>query len=223
MTKLKLQVQNRKYIGKKVKNLRKEGLLPGVVYGQGLEALNIQIDTKEFQAVYTEAGESTLVYLSVGDTEHPTIIVDVDLDPITDSPRHVDFHIVNLKEKIIAMIPLVFIGESPAVKNFNGILVKNMQEVQVEGLPQNLPHEISVDISGLLELESNILVKQLISDKNIKVLAHEDDIVVLVQVPMSDEEFEKSLEGSQLTVEDVEIEQKKPEEIVDVEEEEKKV
>jgi large subunit ribosomal protein L25 len=217
LNKLQLQATNRNLIGRRVKNLRSEGVLPAVVYGHGFEPRNVQVDIKEFEAVYSKAGESTLVYIQLDKESYPTIISDIDRDPVTDEFRHVDFHKVRLDEKVTAMIPLIFEGESPAVKNLGGVLVTNLREIEVKGLPTNLPHEIKVDLSGLAEFEDHLTVKDLNIGDEIEITADTNDIVVLVQAPMSDEELEKSLEGETSDVADVEIEEKKKEEDVPAE------
>ncbi|MDP3954305.1 MAG: 50S ribosomal protein L25 [bacterium] len=208
MDKVELNVQSREVTGSKVKNLRKEGLIPGVVYGRGLESLNIQVPVRDFEKVYAEAGESTLVYVKLGDEELPTIIHDVSLDPVSDKIIHADFYKVRLDEKIKTHIPVVLVGVAPAVKNLGAILVTNINELEVEAFPQDLPHEITVDVSKLENFDDHVSVKDLpISDK-VHIEAKPDDIVVLAQEP-AEEEAEVAAEAS---VEDLEvIKKEKPE------------
>src|SRR3990167_7676684 len=150
MQKIELNVQNREIIGSRVSSLRKEGLIPAVIYGRGLVALNIHVPAKDFEKVSAEAGESTLVYIKRDKEELPTIIHDVSLDPVSDKIIHADFYKVRLDEKITDSIPIVIVGESPAVKNLGAILVTNINELEVEAFPQDLPHEFMVDVSGLI-------------------------------------------------------------------------
>ena len=194
MERMTIQAQPRHITGRKVKSLRRRGLVPAVIYGHGFNSLPIQVPLKEFERVYTEAGETTIVYLNIEGKEYPTIIQDVAKDPISDELLHADFYKVRLDEKIKARIPLNFIGESPAVKNLGGILVKNISEIEVEGFPQDLPHQIDVDISSLKELKSQILIKDLPVSKKLKVEADPAAIVVLVQEPISEEELKAQLE-----------------------------
>ncbi|MFH1769242.1 MAG: 50S ribosomal protein L25 [Parcubacteria group bacterium] len=212
--KIELEAQPRDIKGRQVKTLRKDGILPAVIYGYGMEATAIQVPIKKFEAVYAEAGESTLVYLKVGDKTQPTIINNVDLDPISSKTIHADFYRVRLDKEIIAGVPLHFIGESPAVKNFGGILIKNVHEVEVKALPEKLPNSIEIDISGLTQLEEQILIKDLPVSEGVEIQARQDDIVVLVKTPLSEEELLKSLEGEKADVADVEIETKEGEEEV---------
>lgn len=194
MEKITLQAELRNIIGRKVRSLRRQGFVPAVIYGHGFESLPIQVPLKDFEKVYTEAGETTVVYLSVGGKEYPTIIQDVAKNPVSDKLLHADFYKVRLDEKIKAEIPLNFIGESPAVKDLGGILVKNISEIEVEGFPQNLPHRIDVDISLLRELKEHILVKDLSISAKLEVKADPEAIVVLVQEPISEEELKAQLE-----------------------------
>lgn len=214
MEKIALQAKTRSIIGRQVKSLRRQGFVPAVVYGHNFKPLSIQVPVKNFERVYAEAGESTVVYLKVNEQEHPTIIHDVVRDAVTDTYLHADFYKVRLDEKIHAKIPLNFIGESPAIKGLGGILVKNISEIEVEGFPQDLPHQIDVDISGLVEFKSQILVKDLAISNKLEVKAEPDSIVALIQEPISEEELKAQLEAPVAgTPEEVEvIKKEKPEE-----------
>lgn len=192
--KIQLTAENREVTGRKVKSIRKNGLLPAVVYGHNFKPLNVQVPFKEFEKVYAEAGESTLIYLNVDGKELPTIIHDVVLDPISDKYLHADFYKVKLDEKIKADIQLEFIGEAPAIKSLGGILIKNISQLEVEGFPQDLPHKIEVDISGLIGLNSEILVKDLAISPKITIKAKPEEIICLIQEPISEEELKAQLE-----------------------------
>jgi large subunit ribosomal protein L25 len=195
MEKITLKAGKREITGRKVKSLRRRGFVPAVIYGRGFDSLPIQVPLKDFEKVYTEAGESTVVYLDLDGKEYPTIIQEVAKDPVGDELLHADFYKVRLDEKIKAEIPLNFVGESPAVKNLGGILVKNISEIEVEGFPQDLPHQIDVDVSSLKELKSHILVKDLPVSSRLEVGVDPGAIVVLVQEPISEEELKAQLEA----------------------------
>lgn len=220
MEKIVLQAEPREIVGRKVKSLRRQGFVPAVIYGHGFESLPIQMPLKDFEKIYTEAGETTVVYLNVGGKEYPTIIQDVAKNPVSDELLHADFYKVRLDEKIKAEIPLNFIGESPAVRDLGGILVKNISEIEVEGFPQDLPHQIDVDTSSLKELKSHILVKDLPISGKLEVEADPAAIVVLVQEPISEEELKAQLEMPTIAPEEVEVvkKEKVEEEIPAVEE-----
>ncbi len=220
MDKITLRAETRNITGRKVKSLRREGFVPAVIYGHGFESLPIQVPVKDFEKVYAEAGESSVVYLNLGENNYPTIIQDVARDPMSDKFLHADFYKVRLDEKIKAKIPLNFIGESLAVKEFGGILVKNISEIEVEGFPQDLPHQIDVDISSLKELKEHILVKDLSVSSKLKIEADPESIVALVQEPISEEELKAQLETPAATPEEVEVVKKeKAEEEAPAEEE----
>ncbi len=206
--KIELQAARREVVGRKVRHLRNEGLIPAVLYGKDQESVSLQVPVGEFSRVMKEAGESTLVYLTVDGDTYPTIIHDISLDPVTGTYLHADFYKVNLKEKITAEIPVVFTGESPAVKNLGGIFVRNISELEVEALPTDLPHELTVDISRLAALGDQLTVKDIVLPAGVTVEAGPDEVIALVQEPMSEEELKESLEAPTTSVEDVEIEKK---------------
>ncbi len=208
---LALSAKIRKEVGKKVKNLRKKGILPGVLYGPKIKNISLQVDLKEFEKIYKEAGESSLISLEIDKTKFLVLIHEVKLDPLTEIPLHVDFYQPRLEEEVEVTVPLVFEGFSPAVKDLEGTLVKNISEIEVKAKPQNLPHEIKVNIEKLKTFEDNILVKDLAVPKEVKILKEPEEIVALVTPPEKvEEELEKPIEEK---VEEVEkVEEKKEEE-----------
>jgi large subunit ribosomal protein L25 len=214
---IKLSAKIRKETGKKTSALKDAGKIPAVVYGHGVKNASLEIDSVEFNKVFKETGESSLVELHVeGEKEiRPVLIHEIQKDPVTDKFIHIDFFQASLKEEVQVKVPLVFEGVSIAVKDLGGTLVKNISELEVKALPQNLPHEIKVSIDGLNTFENHILVKDLILPKEVKVLAKPDEIVVSVAQPEKVEEqlaevIEEKVEG----VEKVEKE-KKAEEVVE--------
>lgn len=219
MEKINLQVEKREILGSGVKKLREQGYIPAVVYGHNFDSVPLQIEKKNFEKAYKEAGESTLVYIRIGDQEYPTIIQEVEVDPVDDKVIHADFYKVSLTEKITTKVPLVFIGESLAVKDLGGILVKNINEIEVEAFPQDLPHNIEVDISRLAKFEDHVLISDLVVSDKVKIKEKEEEIVALVQQPISEEELAKQLEAPTVAAEEVEvIKKEKPEEEVLAEE-----
>ena len=148
-----LAAQKREILGKKVKNLRKEGLIPAIIYGRKKESTPISLKENEFTNVWKSAGESSILTLLIDEKKENVLIHDVTFDPIRDNPIHVDFLAVEMDKLIKVGVKIEFVGESPAVK-LGGTLVKIMHELQVEALPKDLPHEISVDISQLGEMKS---------------------------------------------------------------------
>ena len=186
---LTLPAKIRKTLGKKVKALRERGVLPGVLYGPRIkETLPLEINFKEFEKVYKEAGESTLVSLEIEGKKTPVLIHEVKLDPLTGKPIHVDFYQPRLEEEVEVTIPIIFEGEAPAVKELGGTLVKNISEIEVKALPQNLPHEIRVNIQKLKTSEDDILIKDLPIPKEVKILKEPEEIVASVAPPEKVEE-----------------------------------
>ena len=214
MERIELKAEPRNILGRKVKTLRRSDLVPAVVYGHGFDPLTIQVPLKDFERIYGEAGQSSVVYLNVDGQSYPTIIHDIVRDPLNDRFQHADFYKVKLDEKIHAKIPLNFVGEAPAVKELGGILVKNIHELEVEGFPQDLPHTIEVDVSGLAGFGSQSLVKNLPVSPKLGIKAKADEIVALVQEPISEEELKAQLETPAAAApEEVEvIKKEKPEE-----------
>ena len=190
---LELNAKIREVLGGKVKTLRKKGIIPAVVYGLKAKSIPLEIDYSEFEKIFKEAGESTVIKLKTGKEFKNVLIYDVSRDPMSEKFIHVDFYEVRMDKPITAEVPLVFEGEAPAVKNLEGVLVKNITEIEVEALPANLPHEIKVDISSLNTFEDLIHVKDLKIPDGVKVLVNSDEIVALVSPPRSEEEL-KSLE-----------------------------
>ena len=130
--------------------------------------------------------------LKTGKAEHPVLIREVQLHPLRDTVQHIDFLQVRMDEKIKAKVPLVFIGQSIAVKDLSGVLVRNHDELELEAFPQDLPHNVSVDIASLTDFEKVIHVKDIALPKGVTVLTEADEVVALVQPPRSEEEL-KSL------------------------------
>lgn len=151
----------------------------------------MKVDAKQFTKAYREAGESSLINLEVGEETSPVLIRAVQLEPMRGKVLHADFYQPPLDEEIEVTVPLVFEGEAPAIHDLGGTLIRNLNEVEVKALPQNLPHEIRVDISGLATFEDKILVKDLVKSAEVEIL-QEPDVMVAQVVPVED--VEKELE-----------------------------
>lgn len=219
---LTLCAKTRKDLSKKTKTLRKEGVLPAVLYGPKIKNQPLELDSKEFEKIYQEAGESTLITLEVrgGKEKYLVLIHDVQQDPLTGKPIHIDFYQPSLEEKIQAKIPIVLEGASLAVKELGGTLIKNISEIGVKALPQNLPKEIKVNIDNLKTFEDHILIKDLRVGEGVEILRGPEEIVVSVAPPEKvEEELAKPLEEKVEEVEKVEKKEKEAE--VEVKEEKK--
>lgn len=185
---LKLKAKLREKLGKKSAQVRAEGNVPAVLYGHKIDNVNLEINYIDFEKALKEAGESTLIDLSI-DGKEPvkTIISEVQVQPGKGRYIHADFHQINMKEKIHATIQLKFIGESRAVKEDGGVVVHNISELEVKCLPSDLVHEIIVDISNLNDFDDTISVQDLPLPKGLEVLHHEPgNIVVTIARPKAE-------------------------------------
>lgn len=212
---ISLPAKIRKNIGRSVEKLRIQGVIPAVLYGPSIKNVNLEIDEKQFEKLYEETGESTLISLEVAEASGKgaekkflVLVHEVENDALSQRPIHVDFYQPKLDEEITVTVPLVFEGEAKAVKDLGGTLVRNIQEVEVRALPQSLPHEIRVSIEKLNSFEDNVLVGDLVLPKEVKVLKDPSEIIALVLPPEKiEEELARPVEEK---VEDVEkIEKKK--------------
>ena len=221
---VKLAAKIRKEIGRKTSALKETGRIPAVVYGHKIKNLIIDIDYKDFQKVLREAGESSLIELDIeGEKEkRPVLVHEIQKNPVTDKFIHIDFFQASLTEEVEVKVALVLEGTSLAVKDLGGTLVKNISEIDIKALPQNLPHEIKVSIDGLNTFEDHILVKDLVLPKDVKVMAKPDEIVVSVAAPAKvEEELAKEIEEKVEDVEKVEKEKKEVEVVAETPEEKK--
>jgi len=181
-SKLTLKLQKRTVLGKKVKTLRQNGIVPVSLYGKKVENISGSVDLATFETIYDHAGETQIVYVSVeGDsTERPVLISDVQIHPVTDVILHVDLRQVDLKEKIEADIPIVLVGESPAVKESGASIVQSINEIRVEALPTELPEKFEVDISVLKAVGDVIRLSDLTIDLSKIELKVDDKTSVIV-------------------------------------------
>ncbi|KKU77382.1 MAG: 50S ribosomal protein L25 [Candidatus Giovannonibacteria bacterium GW2011_GWB1_47_6b] len=192
---MELAVQKREKFGKATKKLREQGLIPAELYGKGVQNLHLSIPLKEFRKVLKQAGESTMINVVVsspaGEEKRPAIIYDVITDPVSDEIIGADLYQVRLDEKVKIKIPLEFTGESQAVKNKNGILVKVMQELEVEALPADIPRSLVVDISKLEDIGNSVYVKDLKIGNGVKVSVGPESVVATVTAKMTEEQEAK--------------------------------
>src|SRR3989338_462560 len=175
MDKLSLNAEERMLLGKKVKNLRKDGKLPGHVFGKGLETEHVSVDGKTFLQLFKEAGETGLIDLKIGTEKvRPVMVRGVQYDPVSGEPVHIDFYQVNLTQKVRVPVPLVLVGEQPeSVHLGETIVLQTLNEIEVEALPTDLVENIEVDISPLKQIDDAITLAQLNYDKD-KLTLHAD-------------------------------------------------
>ena len=196
-----IKVEKREKIGK-LEGLRKAGFLPAVYYGHKKESTPIKVNKIDFLKAWKNAGESTVIKLITPEGDLEALIHDVDLDPLTSEPRHADFYIFEKGHKIEIEIPLEFVGVSPAVKDLGGSLIKILRELKVEAAPSNLPKYIEVDISSIIEIDGQILAKDLILPEKVELAENPEEVVVTVAPPKEEETEEAPVADlSQIEVE----------------------
>ncbi len=182
MRRLELEVSKREIKGKKVRFLRRGGLIPCNIYGHGVDSLPVQVDVRGLSHLLSRAGGTDLISIKMDGAVSPAkvLIRDVQRNPLTGDPIHVDFYQVRMTEKLKAEVPLVFIGEAPAMKLKNVSLLHSLTSLQIEALPDDLPHNIEVDISGLAEADQALHVKDIKVGSKITVLTDAEQMVIKV-------------------------------------------
>lgn len=196
MDRIALKAEERTILGKKVKSLRRQGFVPGHVYGKNVETEHVTVNGKNFKDVYDQAGETGLIDLKIGDEKiRPVLIRDIQVDPVNGEPLNIDFYQVNLKVKVTVPVPIVLIGEEPeSVHMGETVVLQNLDEVEVEALPTDLIENIEVNIEVLKNVDDAITVSQLNYDREkLTVLAEPEEVVVKL-APAVTEEMKALLE-----------------------------
>lgn len=212
MAEIVIKANRREIVGKKVQGLRREGMLPAVVYGRQIEPFPILMVYKETSKLLERTGSSALVVLEINGEKYFSIVRDRQRDPLTGRIQHVDFQAVSLTEKVRTEVRVHFIGESPAVENYLGILLPNLESLEIECLPGSLPDHIDVDLSALKEIGDSIVVRDLNLPAGVEVLTNLDDVVVVVAAPQAEEVVEEKVEAIEAEPEVVERGRRKEEE-----------
>lgn len=191
MKKYTLKGIKREVLGRKVKQLRKEGLVPATVYGKKVGSESLSVTALEFGKVYESAGETGLIELTIDGASKPVLIHHVQRDPVLGGLIHIEFHQVDLKEKVHASVPLVHVGEAPAVSQKTGVLLSLLSEVEVEALPADLPEKIDVDVSALNAVDEELKVSDLKAPSGVTILTEVTVGVVKVGALVSKEAEEQ--------------------------------
>ncbi len=185
-----------------VKSLRKAGKLPAVLYGAKEEATSIALSKRDFDKVFRDAGETSVISISGLGEEKEALIYDVDTDPVTGVVRHVDFYAVEKGKKIEIEVPLEFVGVSAAMKDLGGGLVKVLHAIEIEIEPRNIPHSIAVDISPLVDFSSQIFAKDVVLPAGATLVTKPDEVVALVAEAKEEvEEVPAAIDLSSIEVE----------------------
>lgn len=180
MKKHTLAANKREALGRKVKKLRATGQIPATIFGKKIKSTSVSVALDQFIRVYKEAGETGLVELTVGGSVRPVLIHHVQKDPVTSAILNIEFHEVDLKVKVHANVPLVSIGESPAVTQKKGVVLTILDEIEVEALPTDLPEKIEVDVRGLSEVNAEVKVGDLKIPTGVTVLSDASLTVVKI-------------------------------------------
>lgn len=187
-----LAAAKRTAIGRRSHTLMDTGSIPAVLYGRGVESVPIQLQRGEFRKVYRDAGTSSLIDLALdGATPVKVIVKDVQVHPLTLDPVHVDLHQIRMDEEMTANVPLRFMGDSKAVKEFAGTLVHSLNALRVKCLPANLPSAIDVDISSLETFDDAITIGSLNLPPGVTVLEDPGTTIATVAPPLTDEQLKK--------------------------------
>lgn len=182
MEQIELSAATRDILGKKVRFLRRQGLTPVNLYGRNVKSTALQVDTTQLKHTLAKAGKSSLVALKVDSAKRPKMVIirDIQREPLTGGLLHVDLYQVKMEERIKIEVSLLFVGEASAIRDRGGILVQNMNSVEVECLPANMPHNIEVDLSVLTELDQAVHVKDLSVDEGITILTDPEQSIIQI-------------------------------------------
>lgn len=203
MADFKIEAQERTIIGKKVKTLRAEGLVPITVYGAKIDPVSLQVPYRPLEIALMKAGGTNLIDLNVSGKNHVVLARDVQRNVLKGTILHVDFVAVDMKTKITTDVPITLINESPAVESREGILLTGTNSVTIETLPSNLLHEIQVDLSKLVTVGDTITVADLNLGDEITILSDPEEMIA--RVSQTSAARSELLEGMDAEGEDAEV------------------
>ena len=187
MEKVVLKATPRSATGRQVRALRRSGLLPAVIYGHNVEPISISLEGREAGRVLGRLSSSSLITIDLEGKEFPSLVRENQQNHIKRTLIHVDFMVVSLTEKIHANVGIVLTGNSPAVKDFNAMLINGLNELEVEAFPQDLPESIIVDISSLVKIGDGIHVRDIVISDKVQILDTPDEMIVLATPPAKEE------------------------------------
>ena len=190
MEEIVLQAEKREVVGKQVKALRRAGKLPAVLYGPHISSQAIMLDFREANRVLPSLTSSQLIVIDLDGEKHTTLIKEKQRHPVRGTIQHVDFRAVSMTEKLRTNVVIELVGESPAVKEYNGVVVTGQEALEVECLPKDLPERIIVDISILAKIGDSIHVSDVKAPENVQILTNPTEMVVLVTAPAAEEVVE---------------------------------
>jgi large subunit ribosomal protein L25 len=181
--------------------LRSQGKIPAVYYGPKEKNTPIVVSTVQFIKTFKKAGESSVIILKEGKNEHEVLIQDIDIHPVTGAPRHADFYVIEKGKKVKVNIPLIFEGVSPAVKEKGAILIKVARDLEIEAAPKDLPADLKVDITSLVDYSSTITAKDIKLPSGVTLVSGPDEIVASIAEAKEEVEEVKPIDMSAIEVE----------------------
>lgn len=187
MEKVVLKATPRTATGRQVRALRRSGMLPAVIYGHNVKPISISLEGREAGRVLGRLSSSSLITIDLDGKEFPSLVREKQENHIKRTLIHVDFMVVSLTEKIRANVGIILTGNSPAVKDFNAMLINGLNELEVEAFPQDLPESISVDISSLVKIGDGIHVRDIVLSDKVQILDTPDEMIVLATPPAKEE------------------------------------
>ncbi len=195
-----LKAEPRKILGKKIKTLRREGILPGNVYGKGLSSIALQVQLVDFEKVHKEVGDTGLIELDLNGKTHPVLVKNLQMNYKSHTPLHADFYQVNMKEKVKALVPVIIVGEAKAVTEKVGLLLQPLSDVEIEALPDHLAENIEVNVDHLAAIDDQITVGDLKAPEGVEILTDPSQTVVKIAelvAPEPEPEPEAVAEGEE--------------------------
>ena len=200
-------------MGRKVKTLRREGIIPAHVFGHKITTIHVQVKNSDFSKVFEKVGETGIINLAVDGSKKPVLVRNVQLHPVTSEHLHIDFYQVNLTEKVKVNVPIEIAGEAGAVAKKIGVLLTPVSEVEIEPLPADIPEKITLDVSKLENVGDEIKVKDLVVDRN-KVAILQDAELVVAQIGELEQVPRRRIEYRGIVLE--EIQSLQPEVFADI-------
>ncbi len=201
MTSIEVKTRN---IKDSLDKIRKDGFIPAVFYGRKEASTPVYVSVKDFDRVFKEAGESTVITLKSESGDHDALIHDVDSDPLTGKVRHIDFYVIEKGKKVRVHVPVEFEGTAPAVKDLGGILVKVIHEIEIEAMPKDLPHNITVDVSSLVDFDSQIAAGDIKLPSGVDLITDKEEVVAMASKPKE----EKEEDSAPIDLSSIEVEKK---------------
>jgi large subunit ribosomal protein L25 len=187
MEKVVIKATRRTATGRQVAALRRSGMLPAVIYGHNVEPISISLEGRDAGRVLGRLSSSSLITIDLDGKQYPSLVREKQLNYIKRNLIHVDFMVVSLTEKIHAKVGILLTGNSPAVKDFNAMLINGLSELEVEAYPQDLPESITVDIAALVKIGDGIHVRDIVLSDKVQVLDTPDEMIVLATAPAKEE------------------------------------